>query len=306
MSLVQSYSSRPPTLQNASPPFLTKIVNSIEKNGNIVLGIDPDLNRIPNCFNQSHRIEATLELYCRELLTAAAENVAAVKFQSACFEQYGLLGMVALSNSLSYARQLNYIIILDAKRGDIAETNQCYAQAYLDDSNKADSFLVDAITVSPWLGIDALQPFINSAKQYGKGLFLVLRSSNPGSDSVQNFTGHNLKLSEYIINCFLEFFGNESALSQVIGFVVGATLPDESEQLRRYLPESVFLVPGMGAQGGLCNRKQAFWGKFSSRTLFPLSRSLTLMNKDVSRNEFNHVIAKRLSDYREQLAEVRL
>ncbi|MGI0119549.1 orotidine-5'-phosphate decarboxylase [Zooshikella sp. RANM57] len=305
MSLVQSYSPRSPTLQ-AAPSFLTKIVDSIDKNGNIVLGIDPSLNTIPGCFNQSHRIEATLEVYCRELLDAAVGKVAAVKFQSACFEQYGLLGMVALSNSLSYARQLNYIIILDAKRGDIAETNQCYAKAYLDNSNKTDSFLVDAITVSPWLGIDALLPFITLAEEYGKGLFLVLRSSNPGSDTVQNFMGNNIKLSEYIVNHLLEFFAGESKLSQIIGFVVGATLPSESERIRHSLPESVFLVPGMGAQGGQCKIKQAFFGKVSSRTLFPLSRSITLMNRDISRNEFNKVISKRLTEYREQLAETML
>jgi orotidine-5'-phosphate decarboxylase len=224
-------------------------------------------------------------------LDAVAGRVAAIKPNAAFFEQFGGPGYDALISLSAYAKQLGIPMILDAKRGDIGSTAQAYANAYFHPL----SFLgepipkaeCDALTLNPFLGFDTLAPFLAACRDSGKGVFLLVKTSNPGSSDIQNLQLHDS--TRTVLDTVANFVAKEGhtflgtcGLSS-LGAVVGATYPGEAANLRAAMPNAIFLVPGFGAQGG--SAKSAVSGFTPSgrggivnmsRGIFSLSNKLSI------------------------------
>ena len=218
----------------------------------LCLGIDPHLNMIPKIFNKEHTSTnniKTVENFCFSLLDTAYELVPAIKPQIALFEQLGPDGMKLLSSLCKHAQSKGFLVIMDAKRGDIGSTSQAYANAYL---GKNAPFPSDALTVNPWLGIDSLEPFFKKASETGSGLFILAHTSNKGSKDIQEMPlTIGIKCYEHLANILkpiVEKHKGTSGLSS-IGIVSGATFKEEALALRKILPSAPFLIPGYGTQG---------------------------------------------------------
>ena len=218
----------------------------------LCLGIDPHLNMIPKIFNKERTSTnniKTVEKFCFSLLDTAYELVPAIKPQIALFEQLGPDGMKLLSSLCKHAQSKGFLVIMDAKRGDIGSTSQAYANAYL---GKNAPFPSDALTVNPWLGIDSLEPFFKKASETGSGLFILAHTSNKGSKDIQEMPlTIGIKCYEHLANILkpiVEKHKGTSGLSS-IGIVSGATFKEEALALRKILPSAPFLIPGYGTQG---------------------------------------------------------
>jgi orotidine-5'-phosphate decarboxylase len=218
----------------------------------LCLGIDPHLNMIPKIFNKERTTTnniKTVENFCFSLLDTAYELVPAIKPQIALFEQLGPDGMKLLSSLCKHAQSKGFLVIMDAKRGDIGSTSQAYANAYL---GKNAPFPSDALTVNPWLGIDSLEPFFKKASETGSGLFILAHTSNKGSKDIQEMPlTIGIKCYEHLANILkpiVEKHKGTSGLSS-IGIVSGATFKEEALALRKILPSAPFLIPGYGTQG---------------------------------------------------------
>ena len=187
------------------------------------------------------------------MIDVVAPFVACVKPQVAFFEQLGPAGMVALQNVIRYARKAGLLVIADAKRGDIGSTAEAYAAAWLagEDPNAAE-FAADALTVNAYLGQDTLQPFIQKCIERGAGLYVLVRTSNPGAVVFQDRKTEDATVFEAVADvvqgCNVEYFSSDDYGS--IGAVVGATWPEELNSLRSRMPNTPLLVPGYGSQGG--------------------------------------------------------
>ena len=183
------------------------------------------------------------------MLEAVIGKVPAVKPQIALFEQLGPEGMILLSSLCKYAHSKGFLVIMDAKRGDIGSTSKAYANAYL---GKNSPFPSDALTVNPWLGLDSLEPFFSKAQDTGSGLFILVHTSNKGSQDIQEvLINRDLKCYEHLANILkpiIEKNNGQSGLSS-IGVVSGATYKEQAISLRKTLPSAPFLIPGFGAQG---------------------------------------------------------
>ena len=233
--------------------FGDKLVKKIRDTKSFLcLGVDPHLDLIPNIFdlqNNSSNIITKVEKFCFSLLDSAKDLVPAIKPQIALFEQLGPDGMKLLASLCKYAQSLNFLIIMDAKRGDIGSTCQAYANAYLGENAPYPS---DAMTINPWLGIDSLEPFFKKASETSSGVFILVHTSNNGSKDIQEMPLTNgAKCYEHLAKLLKPIIENQKGdlgLSS-IGIVSGATFKDESLALRKLLPSAPFLIPGYGAQG---------------------------------------------------------
>ncbi len=241
--------------------FVDRLIAAIkEKDTPCIVGLDPALDKMPVSFLAEHEITEKSSLAARAeaiyqynliVLDAIADLVPAVKPQAAYYEMYGSVGFQALEKTMEAARDRGLLVILDVKRGDIASTATAYAKSYLP-SVPPRPFEADAITVVPYLGEDCLAPFFQEAIKWGKGVFVCVKTSNPGAAIVQEQLIGDRYLYEIIGDLITKASADsigESGYSG-IGAVVGATYPDAARRLRQQLPHSLFLVPGVGAQGG--------------------------------------------------------
>ncbi len=241
--------------------FIDRLIEQIKlKNTPCVVGLDPALERIPHSWLKQQGINQQSSLAdCAEgiyqynlmVLDAIADLVPAVKPQCAYYELFGSAGFIALEKTIMAARDRGLLVILDVKRGDIASTAQAYAQSYLS-SKISRPFEADAITIVPYLGTDCLEPFFREANKWGKGVFVCVKTSNPGASIVQEQQINNRYLYEIIADLIKP--ASDQSIGEYgysgIGAVVGATYPEAACRLRKQLPNSLFLVPGVGAQGG--------------------------------------------------------
>ena len=232
-----------------------------QTNSRVCLGIDPRPEAHPATHPEQFggdpaQVARAVIGYFRDIMEATQELLACVKPQSAFFEALGIPGLVALAQLIADAKALELPVILDAKRGDIGSTAQAYADAYL----KEGVFSVDALTVNPYLGMDALEPFITAAVQNDRGLFVLVKTSNKGSGDFQNVeSSEGMFLYDHVAYKLAEksreLGEGPNATSpgtttySPVGAVVGATYWQELEHLREVLPQSLLLVPGYGAQG---------------------------------------------------------
>ena len=195
---------------------------------------------------------AAFEEFCVRLIDVVAPLVPAVKPQAAFFEELGPDGCLALARVIRYARQMGLIVICDAKRGDIGTTAEAYARAYLAGADPlAAPWHADALTVNPYLGRDTLEPFVKVASERGAGLYVLVKTSNPGSASFQDRVADGATIYHHV-GQVVEDLAQQTADGEFgcVGAVVGATYPHELTELRAAMPHAPLLVPGYGSQGG--------------------------------------------------------
>lgn len=211
------------------------------------VGIDPVAERLPKDVTGVDALER-VRAWSLAVAEAVAPLVPAVKLQSACFERFGWRGVRVCEEVVTRAKQLGLVVILDAKRGDIGSSSEHYAAGLLAGDHNA-----DALTVNSYLGIDGLEPFIATAARDGKGLFVLVRTSNPGGDALQ---GLALKDGRSVADAVAQIMAGAGAVHvgnegySLLGAVVGATKAADAVRLRELMPQQIFLVPGFGAQGG--------------------------------------------------------
>jgi orotidine-5'-phosphate decarboxylase len=241
----------------AATPFADRLAAAVtERRSQLVVGLDPRLELLPLELSGEAvlgRAEAAdaFSRFCRGLIDAVCPYVVAVKPQAACFEVLGADGMRALEEVCEYAATAGLLVVVDAKRGDIGHTARAYAAAYLEPRDGAGP-LADALTVSTYLGRDSLEPFVASCRRSGGGVFCLVKTSNPGGTDVQDLTLSDGNLVWQHVARLVAELGEdvvgECGLSS-IGAVVGATYPRAVSEARKLLPQSILLLPGIGAQG---------------------------------------------------------
>lgn len=233
--------------------FADRLTEAIRAKGTPVLvGLDPRWDQLPSALTQGGDSPAqrasAYRAFCCEVLDVVAPLVAVVKPQAAFFEELGPQGMLALADVIAFARQKGLLVILDGKRNDIGSTAEAYARGYLG----ADSpWQADAITVSPYLGDDSLQPFLDVAARQQAGVFVLVKTSNPGGGMLQDLPADGRPLYRHVAD-YVERLAAASAGESgygVAGAVVGATYPEQLAELREAMPHTWFLVPGYGSQG---------------------------------------------------------
>lgn len=245
--------------------MINKLITKIRKtNAPIVVGLDPMMKFIPGHIQKKafeeygETLEGAAEAiwqYNKGLVDAVCDLVPAVKPQIAMYEQFGIPGMIAFQKTVNYCKEKDLVVIGDIKRGDIGSTSEAYAVGHLGKvqvgSHSYYGFNEDFATVNPYLGSDGVNPFIKVCREENKGLFILVKTSNPSSGEFQDrlIDGRPLyeivgeKVAQWGQECMGESYS-------YIGAVVGATYPEMGRVLRRVMPKSYILVPGYGAQGG--------------------------------------------------------
>lgn len=245
--------------------MINKLVEKIRKTGApIVVGLDPMMKFVPEHIKKAAFAEKgeTLEgaaeaiwLYNKEIIDKTYDLIPAVKPQIAMYEQFGIPGLMAFHKTVEYCKSKDLVVIGDIKRGDIGSTSAAYATAHLGrvqvGNNICQAFNEDFVTVNPYLGSDGVQPFIDVCKEEKKGIFVLVKTSNPSSGEFQDRLIDGRPLYEWVGEKVAEW--GEQAMGDsysYVGAVVGATYPEMGKVLRKLMPKSYILVPGYGAQGG--------------------------------------------------------
>lgn len=245
--------------------MINKLVEKIQKtHAPIVVGLDPMLNYVPEHVQKKAFAEygETLEgaaeaiwQFNKQIVDATYDLIPAVKPQVAMYEQFGLEGMKAFKKTVDYCHKKGLVVIGDVKRGDIGSTSEAYAVGHLGKvqvaSNSFYGFNEDFATVNPYLGSDGIKPFIKVCKEEKKGLFILVKTSNPSSGEFQDRLIDGRPLYEWVGEQVAAWGADHMGDSySYIGAVVGATYPEQGKILRKVMPKTFILVPGYGAQGG--------------------------------------------------------
>ena len=262
--------------------FADRVADAVErKRSQVVVGLDPVPEMLPvelsgeAVLGREHAAAACAR-FCCGIIDAVAPYAVAVKPQSAFFEALGSDGIRAMEEVCGYARAAELLVIADAKRGDIGSTARAYAAAFVEPRGDAPP-LADAVTVNPYMGRDAVEPFLAACRRDGAGLFCLVKTSNAGGADVQDVHLSDGSLLWQHVAGLVEEWGadlvGEVGLSAV-GAVVGATFPRELEEARRILPQSVFLMPGIGAQGARADDVAPVFTSGPASGLVSASRSI--------------------------------
>jgi orotidine-5'-phosphate decarboxylase len=226
--------------------FAARLSDGVRRHGPLCVGIDPHPGMVPALFGGD--TAKGLEYWGRALVEAAAGTVAVIKPQVGFFERLGPGGMAALAAITRAAREAGLLVLMDAKRGDIGSTAEGYAEAYL---SPGAFFEADALTVNPYMGLDTLEPFAKRAETGGKGLVVLVRTSNPGAADFQMLETGGKPLYMHLAEALRPL--TDRLMSPCnwsnLMMVVGATAPEEARRIRAAAPKALFLVPGYGAQG---------------------------------------------------------
>jgi orotidine-5'-phosphate decarboxylase len=237
--------------------FADRVAEAVErKRSQLVVGLDPMVDLLPMELRGEAVLgraaaAASVARFCKGIVDAVGPYVVAVKPQSAFFEALGSDGVRALEEVCDYARGAGLLVLLDAKRGDIGSTARGYATAYLEPREDGVP-LADAMTASPYLGQDSVEPFLAACRRYGSGVFFLVRTSNAGAADIQDLAMSDSRPLWHHVAELVREWGEplvgERGMSSV-GAVVGATLPRAASDARRLLPRTPMLLPGVGAQG---------------------------------------------------------
>lgn len=236
--------------------FADRLIAAVRRCRNPVLvGLDPRFDSIPECLQpvRPDDLRAVADAYrtfCCGVIDVVAPLVPIVKPQAAFFEELGPAGMFVLADVIHYARDRGLLVLLDGKRNDIGTTAAAYAQGYLG-AAPASPWGADALTVSPYLGDDSLDPFVKVARQRGAGVFVLVKTSNPGGKLFQDLIFDGRPLYQHVA-ALVENLATQTQGDGgygAVGAVTGATYPQQLSELRGLMPHSWFLVPGYGAQG---------------------------------------------------------
>lgn len=281
--------------------MINKLVDKIKKlDAPIVVGLDPMLNYVPEHLKKSAydqygetlkgASEAILE-FNKQIIDTTYDLIPAVKPQIAMYEQFGIEGIIAFHKTCEYAKSKDLVVIGDIKRGDIGSTSEAYAIGHLGQvkvgSQSLRGFDEDFVTVNPYLGSDGVTPFINICKEEKKGLFILVKTSNPSSGEFQDQLINDKPLYELVGKKVAEW--GETHMGDAysyIGAVVGATYPKMAEVLRELMPKTYILVPGYGAQGGQGKDLAPFFNKDGLGAIVNSSRGIIAAYKQDSYAKF--------------------
>lgn len=228
--------------------IIDKLFEKVAQNGHVCVGLDTDYSYLPAAFAQRFpNIEDGLFEYNKALIDATSDVSACYKVQIAYYESYGIAGLRAYAKTLAYLREKKAVIIADIKRGDIAKTAEMYAKAHF-----TGDFESDFITLSPYMGLDSLNPYLPYLKDQHKGMFVLIRTSNEGAKDIEYLPTGDQRVYHVVgqkINEIGKEYMGECGFSSV-GGVMGCTHADEASEIRSMLSSTFFLIPGYGAQGG--------------------------------------------------------
>lgn len=270
--------------------MIDKLVANIKKtNAPVVVGLDPMLSYIPSQImkqaikEQGETLEAASAAiweYNKGIIDATYDLIPAVKPQIAMYEQFGLPGLEAFKKTVDYCKEKGLVVIGDVKRGDIGSTSTAYAIGHLGKvqigSKKLAGFDEDFVTVNPYLGTDGVKPFVDVCKEENRGIFVLVKTSNPSSGEFQDREIDGKPLYE-IVGEHVEQWGaqamGECGYSQV-GAVVGATYPEMGKVLRGIMPKTYILVPGYGAQGGTADALRPYFNEDGLGAIVNSSRGI--------------------------------
>lgn len=253
--------------------FADRLIEAVKAKGNpICVGLDPRLNKIPmhlkieSMDGEKTPTEAAADAiiaFNQGIIDAVADIVPVVKPQIAFYELLGHQGIRAYEETLKYAKNKGLITIADAKRNDIGSTANAYARAFLGEVEMFEDeheivmpmFDADSLTVTPYLGWDGIKPFLDECDKYGKGIFTLVKTSNPSGGDLQDIplASHQEMPLHEVVGSFVDSWGDDyigDSGYSCVGAVVGATYPEQAKKLRHLMPHAIFLVPGYGAQGG--------------------------------------------------------
>jgi len=276
--------------------FVDRLLNAIAAKGSpICVGIDPIYDQLPEAVagpiadRNENDAEAAIDAifaFTIAVLKTVSPHVPVVKFQSAFFEKYLWEGVETYYSLIQEARELGLLVIGDVKRGDIGSTSAAYAAAHLADSpfTELEAAVPDAITINPMLGMDSIEPFVKVARDEGKGLFVLVRTSNPGSADFQDVKIADGRTWSELIADNLGAVAEEPALIgshgySNLGAVVGATQTHTMQSLRQRMPKSIFLLPGYGTQGATAEMTHAAF-QHGKGAIVSASRSILYAHKD--------------------------
>jgi orotidine-5'-phosphate decarboxylase len=267
-------------MDEATLTFADRLAAEVErKRSQLVVGLDPRVDLLPV------ELRGDVSRFCCGIVDAVAPHVVAVKPQLAFFEALGAAGIAAFEQVCQYAKRAGLLVIADGKRGDIGSTARAYSEAYIEGAPP----LADALTVNPWLGRDAVEPFLGAVRRGGVGIFVLVRTSNSGGDLQDAVLKDGRPMWHHVAGLVDEWgadMAGEVGLSSV-GAVVGATHPRAVADARRLMPRTILLLPGVGAQGGSISDLTRAFQSGPASAIVPVSRSVIYAFRDAG------------SDYRE-------
>ncbi|MFW5647316.1 MAG: orotidine-5'-phosphate decarboxylase [Acetivibrio ethanolgignens] len=269
--------------------MINKLIHKIEGNkAPIVVGLDPMLGYIPEHIKEKaykehgETLEGTAEAvwqYNKGIIDAIYDLIPAVKPQIAMYEQFGIPGLVAFKKTIDYCKEKDLVVIGDVKRGDIGSTSAAYATAHIGKvqvgENTYRGFDEDFMTVNPYFGIDGIKPFVDVCKEEKKGIFVLVKTSNPSSGEFQDRLIDGKPLYEHVAEKVAQW-GSECMGDSYsyVGCVIGATYPQMGEVLRKIMPKQYILVPGYGAQGGKAKDLAPYFNKDGLGAIVNSSRGI--------------------------------
>ena len=269
--------------------MINKLVEQIQKkDAPVVVGLDPMLGYVPEHLTKKafeeygETLEGAAEAiwqYNKGIVDAVYDLIPAVKPQVAMYEQFGIPGMIAFKKTVDYCKEKGLVVIGDIKRGDIGSTSTAYAAGHLGKvtvgSKQYYGFDEDFVTVNPYLGSDGVNPFIDVCKEEKKGIFVLVKTSNPSSGEFQDRLIDGRPLYEYVGEKVNEW-GSQCMgdTYSYVGCVVGATYPEMGKILRKIMPKAYILVPGYGAQGGKASDLAPYFNKDGLGAIVNSSRGI--------------------------------
>jgi orotidine-5'-phosphate decarboxylase len=251
----------------ATLTFADRLAAEVErKRSQLVVGLDPRVDLLPV------ELRGDVSRFCCGIVDAVAPHVVAVKPQLAFFEALGAAGIAAFEQVCQYAKRAGLLVIADGKRGDIGSTARAYSEAYIE----GEPPLADALTVNPWLGRDAVEPFLGAVRRGAVGIFVLVRTSNAGGDLQDAVLKDGRPMWHHVAELVDEWGEGtvgEGGLSSV-GAVVGATHPRAVAEARKLMPRTILLLPGIGAQGGSVSDLTRAFQSGPASALVTASRSI--------------------------------
>jgi len=230
-------------------PFADRLIDGVRaKNTPLCIGLDPFADKVPPLFGDAREDTAAVLKFGTSIIDIAQQHACVLKPQLGLFEQFGEMGYAVARMLVAYGQTEGMLVILDAKRGDIGTTAEGYARATI---GGPPGFGADAVTVNPYMGKDTLEPFITRAQAEGKGVIVLVRTSNPGAGDFQDLQVGGAPVWRRVAEILSPECARLRGANGWSGLmaVAGATYPDEARALREAMPEALFLVPGYGAQG---------------------------------------------------------
>jgi orotidine-5'-phosphate decarboxylase len=269
--------------------FADRLTDAIvAKGAPAVVNIDPVLQSLPSEFRTAgssggdeDRTAALqgIRTFCLRVIDIVAPLVPAVKFNIACFEPYRAAGIQVYDDLIAESSRRGLIVIGDVKRGDVGHTAALYAQAHLDEPNSTFQTTADAITLNGYLGWDGVKPFVDVAREKGKGVFILVRTSNASADSIQDLvTRDGRKVHDVVASLVAQWADDSSTLGHSgytsVGAVVATRRGDDAARLRAAMSRSIFLVPGYGAQGGEAEDYKHYFKQDGTGAIVAAGRSI--------------------------------